>query len=150
MSTTIISNCPLCENHSLHLIGKDEYMMQQCIYCGYVSFEKFRMNGLSLEKHDEYVKLTDEMKSWVKMSDDRFWTPVIFTLPTGMLYPINENDEMKWGYARMRDIPEDEKKNYPNPAGGFYDKKYDIKNPKLYDEFLYALAELNKDSKNET
>ena len=41
MSTTIISNCPLCENHSLHLIGKDEYMMQQCIYCGYVSFEKF-------------------------------------------------------------------------------------------------------------
>ena len=87
----IISNCLLCKEHSLHLIGKDEYQMQQCIYCGFVSFEKFKLNNISLEEHDEYKKLTDEMKGWVKETDGRFWTPSVFTLPTGMLYPFNEN-----------------------------------------------------------
>ena len=49
----------------------------------------------------------------------------------------------------MVDIPNEEKEKYPNPAGGFYEKKYDIKNPKIYDKFLLALSELNKDAKNE-
>ena len=146
----IISNCLLCEQHSLHLIGKDEYLTQQCIYCGFVSFEKFKLGGSSLKEHEEYLKLTDEMKAWVKETDGRFWTPSIFTLPTGMLYPLNQDGKMKWAYSKMVKITDDEKEKYPNPAGGFYEKKYDVKNPNIYDEFFHALSELNKDSKNET
>ena len=37
----IISNCPLCEEYSLHVLGKDEAQMMQCISCGYVSTTKF-------------------------------------------------------------------------------------------------------------
>ena len=93
----IISNCPLCKERSLHLIGKDEYQMQQCINCGYVTFEKFKLNGSDLSKNEAYNELTDDMKNWVKIEFDRFWTPSIFTLPTGMLYPLDDEDgEMKW------------------------------------------------------
>ena len=146
----IISNCPLCKERSLHLIGKDDYQMQQCINCGYVTFEKFKLNGNDLSENQAYEELTKEMKNWEKIELDRFWTPSIFTLPTGMLYPLDdENGNMQWGYSKMVNISEDEKEKYPNPAGGFYEKKYDIKNPKIYDNFLLALSELNKDAKNE-
>jgi len=146
----IISNCPLCEERSLHLIGKDKYQMQQCINCGYVTFEKFKLNDDDLSKNKAYNELTDSMKKWVKVKFNRFWTPSIFTLPTGILYPLDDDDgNVKWGYSKMVDIPEEEKEKYPNPAGGFYEKKYDIKNPKIYNKFLLALSELNNDAKNE-
>ena len=104
----IIDNCPLCEQHSLHLIGKDSHQMQQCIYCGYVTFEKFKLDGGKKEKNESYIGLTEDMKKWVKVTNDRLWTPSIFTLPTGMLYPIDDKDNnMKWAYAKMVDIEED-------------------------------------------
>ena len=37
----IISNCPLCEQHSLHVIGQGDEQMLQCLNCGYVSTSKF-------------------------------------------------------------------------------------------------------------
>ena len=38
----IIGNCPLCEEHSLHIIGEEEEaQLMQCIWCGYVSSPKF-------------------------------------------------------------------------------------------------------------
>tara|TARA_Y100000593_G_C4280868_1_gene322700 strand:- start:113 stop:565 length:453 start_codon:yes stop_codon:yes gene_type:complete len=146
----IISNCPLCDKHALHLVGKEEYQMQQCINCGYVTFEKFKLNKKPKEKHEEYLKLTDDMKKWVKISTDRFWTPTIFTLPSGMLYPFDdENGSMKWKMAEMVDISEEDQEKYPDPNGGFYKKKYDIQNAKIYDEFVVALSELNNHMKNE-
>ena len=135
----IITNCPLCEQHSLHLIGKDEYQMQQCIYCGYVTFEKFKLNGESKEENKAYIELTEDMKKWIKISNDRIWTPSFFTLPTGMLYPIDKDKTMKWAYARMVDISEEEKEKYPKPDGGFYERKYDLDNATIYDEFIYAM-----------
>ena len=150
MENNIISNCSLCEERSLHVIGEGEYLMQQCINCGYVTFEKFKLNGVKLENHEEYKKLTEEMKNWVVVENDRIWTPSIFTLPTGMLYPKDDkHGNMKWSYAKMVDISEDEQEKYPDGHGGFYKRKYDINNSNTYDKFLYALAELNKDAKNE-
>ena len=146
----IVSTCPLCEERALHLIGKEDYQMQQCIGCGYVTFEKFKLHGKSLENNEGYNSLTGDMKHWVKIDNDRIWTPSIFTLPTGMLYPMDDKSKnMKWAYSKMVDIPEDEQENYPNGQGGFYTRKYDVKNPKIYDEFVFALSQLNEDAKNE-
>ena len=91
------------------------------------------------------------MKSWSKESNDRVWIPTIMTLPLGMLYPTNVDNNMKWAFAEMIQIPEEEQKNYPipNQEGKFYSQKYDTDNEKIYDEFLYALAELNDRIKSE-
>ena len=59
----IITNCPLCEEHSLHLIGKNESQLMQCVWCGYVSSTKFIGTK---EENEEYKKLTKEMQGWSK------------------------------------------------------------------------------------
>ena len=139
----IISNCPLCEEHALHIIGDDTYKMQQCISCGYVSSDKFIIKDDKIEDNLEYQKLTDDMKSWIKMKDSRIWIPTIMTLPVGMLYPFDEDGNMKWGYAEMVDIPEEEQKNYPDGVGGYYKQKYDVDNKIVYDEFFKGMHDIN-------
>ena len=143
----IITNCPLCEEHSLHLIGKNESQLMQCVWCGYVSSTKFIGTK---EKNEEYKKLPKEMKEWSKEAINRIWIPSLFTLPDGMIYPENENGEMKWRLAELVEIPEKEQKNYPveGQTDKFYDKRYQTEKPKKYDNFYEVMAIVNEKAKN--
>ena len=146
----IVSNCVLCDEKSLHIIGEGNLETQQCINCGYVTSEKFKLNGVKKEEHEEYKKLTKDMQGWIKVKNDRIWIPTIMTLPIGMLYPqnvdnlVNHKTEMRWYFAEMITIPEDERKNYPNEKDGFYEKRIDTDNPKIYDTFLEGMVEINR------
>ena len=137
----IISDCLLCEKHSLHVAGKEEAQVMQCINCGYVTSTKY--TGTK-EENEEFQKLGEEMKKWSIEKSGKIWIPSIITLPVGMLYPINSNNEMKWAFAPMVDIPEEEQENYPNEQGGFYERKIDTDNPTLYGKFLNAMAFINE------
>ena len=148
----IISNCPLCETHALHIFGDDaDTQMQQCIHCGYVSSPKFMGTK---EDNEEYKKLEPDMKSWTKENNGRIWIPTILTLPIGMLYPINIDNmvnhktEMKWAFAPMVEITDDEKEKYPNGNGGFYEKRIDTENSTIYDTFVDGMFFINKTMKN--
>ena len=139
---SIISDCFLCGQHSLHVVGEGDNQIHQCIHCGYVSSPKYVGDK---ETNEEYKKLTDDMKKWSVQIENRIWIPTMMTLPTGMLYPFNDEDgELKWGFAEIIDIPKDEQKDYPNPNGGFFEKTYDVENPKKYDIFFEAMLEINK------
>ena len=140
----IISTCQLCEEHSLHVVGEEEMRTMQCINCGYASSDRFVGRP---EENQSYKDLTDDMKLWVKETDGRFWIPSIMTLPFGMLYPFDDNGKMRWAYAKMIDIPEDKRKDYPDENGGFYTRMYDTENAQTYDGFLYAMADVNEDAK---
>ena len=50
----------------------------------------------------------------------------------------------------MVEIPEDERKNFPNTTGGFYDKKVDTENSTLYDLFLEGMTKVNELLKEKT
>tara|TARA_Y100000034_G_C6841221_1_gene380644 strand:+ start:615 stop:1076 length:462 start_codon:yes stop_codon:yes gene_type:complete len=142
----IVSNCPLCEEHSLHAIGDKEAQTQQCINCGYVTANKF----IGTKKDNEmYKTLPEEMQSWSKEANGMIWIPSMITLPFGTLYPTNAGGEMKWGFAEMVDIPEDEQKDYPieGVEEGYYTQRYDTENAKIYDVFLDAMVEMNKRAK---
>ena len=152
----IISNCFLCEEHSLHVAGTEEAQVMQCINCGYVTSTKYIGPQ---EENEEYKRLTEDMKRWSKFENGRTWIPSIITLPIGMLYPIDvevKNEEasknsgiivteniMKWSFAPMVDIPKEEQKNYPNGQGGFYERKIDTDNGKMYDEFVFGMSHVN-------
>ena len=104
----IVSNCPLCEEKSLHIIGGGSTMeTQQCISCGYASSDKFIG---AKENNELYKTLPEEMQSWSKEANGRVWIPSMITLPFGTLYPVNVDGEMKWASADMIDIPEKEQK----------------------------------------
>ena len=143
------SNCPLCEEHSLHIIrGEGTMETQQCINCGYATSDKFVGTR---EDNQIYKTLPEEMQSWSKEVNDRIWIPSMITLPFGTLYPTNVDGKMKWGYAEMVNISEEEQKNYPIESGeGYYTQRYDTENAKIYDVFLDAMVEMNERAKQDT
>jgi len=137
----IISNCFLCGEKSLHVAGTEEAQVMQCINCGYVTSTKYIGTK---ETNEEFQKLGEDMKNWAKEKNNRIWIPSIITLPIGMLYPIDVENEMKWSFAPMVDIPEEERKNFPNEQGGFYERKIDTDNPRIYDEFIIGMTYINE------
>ena len=145
----MLSNCPLCSEHALHILGEEEAQMMQCLNCGYTSTSKFTGDK---ETNEEYNKLTEDMKNWSKEFNGRIWIPTMMTLPVGMLYPQDDKDgNMKWYFSEMVDIPEEEQKNYPVPGDieQYYERRYDIDNAKEYDEFFEGMVELNSRLKEE-
>ena len=143
----IIGTCPLCEQKSLHVMGEGTTQTQQCISCGYATTSKFIGTR---EDNKIYKTLPEDMQNWSVEDNDRIWIPTMFTLPFGTLYPANIDGEMKWAFAEMVDIPEDEQKNYPIEGGeGFHTQRYDTDNQKTYDLFLEAMAEMNQRAKKD-
>ena len=136
----IISNCFLCEEKSLHVAGTEEAQVMQCINCGYTTSTKF--TGTK-ETNEEFQKLGEDMKNWAVESNGKIWIPSIMALPIGMLYPVNIKKKLKWNFAPMIEISEKEKENYPNPQGGFYDKKVDTDNAITYDFFIEGMTKVN-------
>jgi len=141
----ITSNCPLCEQHSLHVIGIQNQETMQCIYCGFASADKFK--GEKNDANEGYNILTDEQKEWSVHCNGRVWIPTVMALPFGMLYPKNIDDEMKWCWSDMVTIPEEEKENYPDEQGGFYEKRVDVENEKVLEHFLEGMHHINEMSK---
>jgi len=137
----LISNCFLCEEKALHIAGTEEAQVMQCINCGYTTSTKFT----GKKKTNEYFqKIGEDMKNWAVEKNGKIWIPSVITLPIGMLYPLNVKKKLKWAFAPMVEIPEEERKDYPNESGGFYDKKVDTDNVKLYDLFLEGMTQINK------
>ncbi len=143
----IISNCPLCEEKGLHVIGEKDAKIQQCISCGYVTNSKYKGKK---EGHNEWNNLTEDMKNWSKEALNYIWIPTIMTLPDFMLYPFDDKDGvMKWGLAEMVDIPKEEQDKYPIPEqeGKFYERKYDTDTAVTYEKFYEALSFINEKAK---
>ena len=150
----LISNCFLCGEKSLHVAGTEEAQVMQCINCGYTTLTKFK--GIKAD-NEAFQKLGEDMKNWAKEENGHIWIPSIITLPIGMLYPINKTivdgvgevgdgvkKELKWAFAPMVEIPEEERENFPNEQGGFYDKKIDTDNAVIYNLFLEGMNKISQ------
>tara|TARA_R110002020_G_scaffold142616_2_gene314826 strand:+ start:316 stop:804 length:489 start_codon:yes stop_codon:yes gene_type:complete len=137
----IVSNCFLCGEHSLHVAGKEGAQVMQCINCGYVTSTKYLGTK---ETNEEFQKLGVDMKKWSKEENGRIWIPTILTLPIGMLYPVDVDKEMKWSFAPMIKITEEERENFPNGEGGFYERKIDTDDAIVYNEFFEAMLYVNE------
>ena len=122
----LVSNCFLCGEKALHVAGTEEAQVMQCINCGYTTTTKF--TGTK-ETNEEFQKLGEDMKNWAIEKQGKIWIPSIITLPIGMLYPTNIKKKLKWAFAPMVEIPEEERKKYPNPSipGKLYVKTEDFK-----------------------
>ena len=137
----LISNCFLCGERALHVAGTEEAQVMQCINCGYTTSTKF--TGTK-ETNEEFQKLGEDMKNWAVEKNGKIWIPSIITLPIGMLYPTNDEDgKMKWNFAPMVEITEEERREFPNPNGGYYEKRIDTDNPIMYDKFIEGMTYIN-------
>ena len=142
----IISNCRLCETRSLYVLETD---ISQCLYCGYVTSDKFKG---TIPENEEYKKLPEDMQKMAKENDGQIWIPSVMTLPFGILSPIFLDNNIFWSFSPMVEIPENERENYPDGKGGYYENRYDNTQTKLYKEFHTAIESLNEqyESKNKS
>ena len=145
-SQNIVSNCPLCEAHGLHVMGEDDNIIQQCLNCGYTSTPQYYGTK---ETNEQFKLLPEDIQDWSIEKNNKIWLPIQITLPLGMLSPSKIDKEMKWTFFEMVDIPENLQEQYPDGNGGFYNKRYDMESPKIYDSFLEAMSELNSRLKSE-
>ena len=135
----IVISCPLCENKELNVIGGDKNLMQ-CISCGYSTSDDYIGN---FDDNEMYGELDDRMKKWSKEFNGQIWIPSVLNLPIGVYYPLDESDEMKWAFAPIEKIPEENQNQYVRPDGKFYEQKYDIDNQIVFDNFGEGLMEIN-------
>ena len=64
----IISDCLICGEHSLHILGQGEkHQTEQCINCGYVTSEKFKLNGK--KKQQAISKRNKSLQKKLKSED---------------------------------------------------------------------------------
>jgi len=143
----LISNCFLCEEKALHVAGTEEAQVMQCINCGYTTSTKY--TGTK-ETNEEFQKLGKDMKKWAVETNGKIWIPSVIALPVGMIYPVDIDNEMKWAFAPMVKISEEERKNFPNGNGGFYEKKVDTDNSILYHTFIQGMSDVNELMKQDT
>lgn len=135
----IVIECPLCGEKELQVIQDNNNTFQQCISCGYSTSEDYKGPAESIAHIDE------NLKKWVKEHDGYTWLPAVMNLPVGIIYPTERDDMMKWAFAPLVSIPEEEQKNYPRPDGsGNYDHRYDLENESHYDIFSDCIKDVNE------
>ena len=128
----IVSDCPLCGEHSLHNLNDGELKTQQCLNCGFVTSERYKGK---IEDNELYNELPEDMKQWATEKDGHIWIPSLLTLPTGMIYPIKKDGNLQWAVA----IGE------PDDSGTIV---YGTKDNKSYDDFHVAMFMLSKTIEN--
>ena len=126
----IVSNCPLCGNHTLSIIGdvQKSNEVNQCMFCGYTTSNKYR----GTKDDCEYYKLLPEDYKKVAIEKNNYvWIPTIMTLPMGILKHVIVEDEIMWAYSPVIDETAEE-------------PEYENKAVRLFNKFHAAIEELNK------
>jgi len=118
----------------------------------YLDYKTGYTSNSLLETDSEYVnkieKTQPEIITELKIEDELRnlnWYPSVINVPgKGMVYPIGDRSEWKWESIPVRDLLEDEQKDYPidGQEGKFFKTILDIKHKASYDNnrFMEALA----------
>jgi hypothetical protein len=119
---------------------QETYSSYLCFNCGYMSDSRYKVNDLNLiEKLKNSPKLVQDTKLEDKERGIVWFLSVINMGELGMIFPEGIPDEYVWKYAKVVEIPEEERANYNN-----YDRRLDVENAKSFSQynFLGACEEL--------
>ena len=133
--------CPKCFDADRCFEEMQEtYSSYLCFNCGYMSDSRYKVNDLNLiEKLKNSPKLVQDTKLEDKERGIVWFLSVINMGELGMIFPEGIPDEYVWKYAKVVEIPEEERANYNN-----YDRRLDVENAKSFSQynFLGACEEL--------
>ena len=136
-----VINCPVCyDTDRCFEDVQEEFSSYLCFNCGYMSDSRYEVGSL---------KLTDNLKNSPKLIQDRkyidkqrnivWFLAVINMGELGMVFPEGNEKEYEWKFAKVIEIPEEERDKYNN-----YDRRLDVENAKTFkkNEFLQACKEM--------
>ena len=132
-----VITCPVCfdGDHCFEDI-QETFSSYLCFKCGFMSDSRYEIGSL---------KLIDNLKNSPKLvRDSKFedkdrnivWFPSIINMgKLGIIFPEGDSKNYNWKYAKLVDVPEEERANYDN-----YDKRLDVENAETFgkNEFMKA------------
>lgn len=147
MSERVVK-CPICYDEDRCFEDTQKtFVSYLCFNCGFMSHSDYTKEWEGIDSVlANSPKLVCELKAFDE-SKKIFWFPSVINMgPRGIIYPEGDVENWNWKYAKVVDIPEEERKNFPipNKEGEFYETQLDVKNSSKFGqyEFLEACKEM--------
>ena len=136
-----VITCPHCldTNNCFEEI-QETFSSYLCFSCGFMSDSRYEIGNLQLI---ENMKNSPQLVRESQFEDkDRgiIWFPSVINMgKLGMIFPEGTKDKYVWKYAKVVDIPEEERVNYDN-----YSERLDLENAKTFqqNDFMGACKEM--------
>jgi len=136
-----VIDCPHCKDtDSCFEEMQKEFSSFMCFSCGFMSDSRFEKDSLQTIQNE---KSTPQLVTDLKFHDterDIIWYPSVINMgKLGMIFPEGHPTSWNWRYAKVVDIPEEERENYDG-----YSQRLDIENAKTFEknDFMSACKEM--------
>ena len=133
--------CPVCFNpDNCFEELQESYSSYLCFNCGFMSDSRYEIGSIFLI---ENLKKSPKLVQDTKFEDKErgiVWFPAVINMgELGIIFPEGRPEKYSWKYAKVIDIPEEERDNYDN-----YDKRLDVENAEEFaqHEFLKACEKM--------
>ena len=136
-----VITCPVCwDNNQCFEEVQETFSSYLCFHCGFMSDSRYEVDSLQLlDNLKKSPKLVQELKVEDKERNIMWFPSVINMGELGMIFPEGTPEDYVWKYAKVIDIPEEERHKYDN-----YDKRLDVEGAFTFsqNEFMKACDEM--------
>ena len=136
-----VITCPVCwDNNQCFEEVQETFSSYLCFHCGFMSDSRYEVDSLQLlDNLKKSPKLVQELKIEDKERNIMWFPSVINMGELGMIFPEGTPEEYGWKYAKVIDIPEEERHKYDN-----YDRRLDVEGAFTFsqNEFMKACDEM--------
>ena len=136
-----VITCPVCwDNNQCFEEVQETFSSYLCFHCGFMSDSRYEVDSLQLlDNLKKSPKLVQELKVEDKERNIMWFPSVINMGELGMIFPEGPPEDYVWKYAKVIDIPEEERHKYDN-----YDKRLDVDGAFTFsqNEFMKACDEM--------
>tara|TARA_Y100001963_G_scaffold11919_1_gene15062 strand:+ start:5604 stop:6053 length:450 start_codon:yes stop_codon:yes gene_type:complete len=136
-----VIDCPCCKDtDSCFEEVQEQFSSFMCFKCGFMSDSRFEKDSLQTIENE---KTTPQLVTDLKFHDKErniLWYPSVINMgKLGIIFPEGNPKNWRWRYAKVVDIPEDEKELYEG-----HSQRLDIENAETYhkDDFMSACKEM--------
>ena len=132
-----VITCPVCfdTDHCFEDI-QETFSSYLCFKCGFMSDSRYEISSLKLiENLKKSPKLVRESKFEDKSRNITWFPSVINMGKLGMIFPEGDSENYVWKYAKVVDIPEEERAIYDN-----YDQRLDVENAQTFGKYEFMKA----------
>ena len=132
-----VITCPVCFNSdNCFEEMQEEYSSYLCFHCGFMSDSRYVIDSLQLiENLKKSPKLVQDSKFEDKERGIVWFPSVINMGEKGIIYPEAKVNDWHWYYAKVIDIPEEEREQYEG-----HERRLDVENAEKFGQFKFMEA----------
>ena len=132
-----VITCPVCfDTHQCFEEVQETFSSYLCFKCGFMSDSRYEIGSLQLT---ENLKKSPKLVRETKFEDAErniVWFPSVINMgELGMIFPEGKPNEYVWKYARVVDIPEEERPMYDN-----HTQRLDVDNAETFGQYEFMKA----------